>query len=311
MAGEMYLLLPIPMLCYTYLMNGGRTVKRSKTKKLLAILVILLLAVGLFAQTTTSGNVKLTAAYGTGIEAKIEAGYQVKIPMLVGEGPLTSGNNLKLKALLGVSPIAGTFAFDAVLTPLAVLEINLGGSIGTGWDFDLMDLQGLKVAGGPIGSPLSSDSFGGTYYVGRAGAAFQFDTGVIFKSDWMSVVMRTYHELNFKGYSHADADIAWEYENGGAMVNGFNYKGEYVLGYQMPLMVNLVGVQLETFLYDVLDDKSALFADASLLANTQITEQLSVLTAVQFTNYEKNTNRQIVKKDPSFKRVAVMVNYAF
>jgi hypothetical protein len=147
--------------------------------------------------------------------------------------------------------------------------------------------------------------------VGRAGAAFQFDTGVIFKSDWMSVVMRTYHELNFKGYSHADADKAWEYENGGAMVNGFNYKGEYILGYQMPLMVNLVGVQLETFLYDVLDDKSALFADASLLANTQITEQLSVLTAVQFTNYEKNTNRQIVKKDPSFKRVAVMVNYAF
>ena len=97
------------------------------------------------------------------------------------------------------------------------------------------------------------------------------------------------------------------------MENGFNYKGEYILGYQMPLMVNLVGVQLETFLYDVFDDRSALFGDASILANTQINQQLSVLTAVQFTNYEKtdDTIRRIVKKDPAFKRVAVMVNYAF
>ncbi len=209
----------------------------KQNKRLLALLVILMAAGLLFAQTTTSGTLKLTGAYGTGIEAKLDAAYQAKIPVLAGgEGPLFSGNNVKVKANLGLSPIAGTVTLDAVLTPpIAVAEISLGGGLGTGWDFDLMDLNGLKL-GTTVGAPLASDSLNGLYYLGKAGAAFQFDTGAIFSGgDWMSVVIRTYHELNYKGgYSNASSDQAWEYENGGAMVNGFNYKGEYILGYQMP-----------------------------------------------------------------------------
>ncbi|WP_332447789.1 hypothetical protein [Sphaerochaeta sp.] len=287
--------------------------KRNAMKKTLAVLVMVMLGFSLFAQNTSSGSVKLTAAYGTGFEAKLDAAYQVKIPMLVGDGALFSGNNLKVKAGLGLSPIAGTFTLDAVLTPMAVFEFSLGGGVGTGWDFDLMSLNGLKIASGGIGSPLASDSLGGLYYLGKAGAAFQFDTGAVFKGDWMSVVIRSYQELNYKGYSAADASIAWEYENGGSMVNGFNYKGEYVLGYQMPLMVNFVGLQLETYRYDLFGTKSDLVGDLSILANTQINDQFSVLTAIQLTNYvkETDTTRVITKVDPKFKRVALIASYAF
>lgn len=52
-------------------MFGGITVKQNK--RLLALLVILMAAGLLFAQTTTSGTLKLTGAYGTGIEAKLDA----------------------------------------------------------------------------------------------------------------------------------------------------------------------------------------------------------------------------------------------
>jgi len=150
-------------------------------------------------------TLKFTGAWDgkKGIEAKAEAAYQVKIPMLVGEGPLMSGNNLKLKTQIGVSPIAASATLDAVLTPIAVLEISLGGGAGTGWDLPLMSLEGLRIASGPIGSPLTSDQLAGTYYMGRAGAAFQFDTGAILKGDWTSVVIRAYQELNYKGYTGA------------------------------------------------------------------------------------------------------------
>ncbi len=279
-------------------------------KKIVSLLLVLLVAATLVAQTTGSGSVKLTAAYGSGIEAKLDTAYQLKIPMLVQDGPLFSGNNLKVKANLGVSPIAGTFTLDAVLTPIAVAEISLGGGIGTGWDFNLMSLEGLKL-GTSIGSPLISNSLEGFYYTGKLGAAFQFDTGAIFSGDWMSVVIRTYHELNYKAYSEAEKDVAWEFENGGALVNGFNYKGEYIVGYQMPLMVNLVGAQLETYAYNLLDGPTGLFYDVGALVNTQINNQFSVLTAVQFTNYTKDDNRVITKQELGFKRVAVIASYAF
>jgi hypothetical protein len=287
-------------------MFGGITVKQNK--RLLSLLVILMVSGLLFAQTTTSGTLKLTGAYGTVIEAKLDAAYQAKIPVLAGEGPLFSGNNVKVKANLGLSPIAGTVTLDAVLTPIAVAEISLGGGLGTGWDFDLMDLNGLKI-GTTVGNSLTSDSLNGLYYLGRAGAAFQFDTGAIFSGDWMSVVIRTYHELNYKGYSNASADQAWEYEDGGAMVNGFNYKGEYILGYQMPLMVNLVGLQLETYSFNLFDDATDMVGDLSVIANTQFTEDLSLLTAIQFTNYSKDDNRVITKGDAAFKRIALILTY--
>jgi hypothetical protein len=94
------------------------------------------------------------------------------------------------------------------------------------------------------------------------------------------------------------------------MVNGFNYKGEYILGYQMPLMVNLVGLQLETYTYNILDDATDMVGDLSVIANTQFTEDLSLLTAVQFTNYSKDDNRVIKKGDAAFKRIVLILTYA-
>lgn len=290
--------------------------KHNTSRIVISLVIVLLVSAGLFAQTTTSGTLKFTGAWDgkKGVEAKAEAAYQVKIPMLVGEGPLMSGNNLKLKTQIGVSPIAASATLDAVLTPIAVLEVSLGGGAGTGWDFPLMDLEGLRIAPGGIGTALTSDQLAGTYYMGRVGAAFQFDTGAIFNGDWTSVVIRAYQELNYKGYSGAaNNTTAWEFENSGAMVNGFNYKGEYILGYQMPLIVNLVGVQLETYAYNVFDSsRTGLFSDLSILVNTQFTDRLSLLTAVQFTNFEKTDYREIVKRaEPGFKRVAMILSYGY
>ena len=276
-------------------------------KNILTILMLILVSAGLFAQTTFSNNLKFTGAYGSTLEAKLEFGHTIKMPVLQSDGPLFSGNNLKIKGLAGVSPISGTVTVDAVLTPIALMELSLGGGLGTGWDFDLMKLSGLK-----LGTPLTSDSLGGVYYMGRAGAALQFDTVAIIPGEWSSVVMRTYHEFNYKGYSSATSGVIWEYENGGAMVNGFNYKGEYTLGYKMPLMLNMVAVQLETFTFNIFSgSKGPLFYDLSLIGNLELTSSLNLTIITQFTNIEKAADREIVERAFGFKRVVLMLNYSF
>lgn len=287
-------------------------------KKTLSLLLVLFaVTLTLSAAVTGSGNAKLTAAVGNGfsVDAKADVSYTLKMPMLEGDGPLFSDNNLKVKAHVGVSPIAVTGSIDAVLTPIAIAEISLGGGAGTGWDLPLMKLEGLRLGSGAIGTTLKSDHLGGVYYFGRAGLALQFDTGAIFSGDWSSVLVRAYHELNYQGYSNAEAAQPWEYETGGAAVNGFNCKGEYTLAYQMPLRVNLVGAQFEWYINNVFDSaRSPFFYDVSVLANIDIIDHLSLLVVGQVSNYEKKDkdSRVLVLRDEiDFKRVAVIATYSF
>jgi len=287
-------------------------------KKLLSLLLILVVAtLTLFGAVTGSGSAKLTGALGAGlsIDAKADLSYTLKIPMLEGDGPLFSGNNLKVKANVGASPIAVTATVDGVLTPIAIAEISLGGGAGTGWDLSLMNLEGLRLSSGGLGAPLSGDQLGGVYYLGRAGVALQFDTGAVLSGDWSSVLVRTYHELNYQGYSNADPDQAWEYETGGAQVNGFNYKGEYILAYQMPLRVNLVGVQLETYLNNAFDDnRSPFLYDVSALVNVDLVDHVTLLVVGQFSNYQKkdkSTSEMVLRDKVGFKRVALIASYSF
>jgi len=288
--------------------------KKSNLTKFVAVTMLLvLLALPLFAQNTSSGNIKLSGAYP--LEAKVEAGYTLKIPVLEGENPLFSGNNLKVKGLLGLSPVAATIGVDAVLTPIAVMELTLGGAFGTGWDFDAMEISGLLKGLSPVdsGIALTPDPLGGVYYKGRAGAALQFDTGVIFPGDWTSVLLRTYHEFMYQGYTGAKAGEAWEYESSGAKVNGFNYKGEYLVGYKLPLKLNMVALQLETFSYNLFGDVDHPFGyDVGVIGNVEFFYGLNLTVIVQGTNQKKDTDTKEVEiVDFRYKRIGVVLNYSF
>lgn len=301
------------MLWVTTFIGGKILIKSNLAKSMGITLLIALLTLPLFAQNTSSANIKLIGAWP--LEAKMESGYTLKIPMLEGENPLFSGNNLKVKGLLGLSPVAATFGLDAVLTPIAVLELTLGGSLGTGWDFEAMEISGLLKGPGAVdsGITLASDPLGGVYYKGRAAAALQFDTGVIFPGDWTSVLLRTYHEFMYQGYTGAKAGEAWEYETSGAKVNGFNYKGEYVIGYKLPIKLNMVALQLETFAYDLFDGGShPLRYDVGVIGNVEFFDGLNLTLIVQGTNQKKDANTKEVKiVDFRYKRVGVMLNYSF
>ena len=281
---------------------------------LIVVLLIVSLGSGLFAVDSTI-TAKLTTALGPGgsMDLKAEGSYQVKMPLLQGDGPLFEGNNLKVKAGLGLSPIAGQVTVDAVLTPIALAEVNLGVAVGSGWDFPLLNMHGTLTAPNE-GDDMVGETLKGIYVKPKAGLALQFDTGAVFASKWASVVLRAYQELNFTYYSNAEKDQPWEFELSGELYNSFNYKGEYIVGYQLPIeWVNLVGVQVEHYVYDAFNRKNGGMIDASILINSPfpIVDGLSLLMAVQFTNYKAQAGSRVRELEAlRFKRVALIATYS-
>ncbi len=270
---------------------------RKTTMAIIAgVLILAFAGAPLVAEGVT--HVKLIGS--TIPELKMEAGYAFTVDMLQGEGMLTQNNNLKVKSTLGVSPISSTLTVDAVLTPVAVAELSLGGTVGTGWYFSLLDKDGILT--GPSGS-LAADPLGGAYLKGKAGAALQFDTGAVFEGDWKSVLLRTYQEISYQAYTGAASGEVWDFEGMGERSDSLEYKAEYVVGYRMPLVVNLVAVMVEA-------EKRGLSlttpADTTVVLgfpmNVHLPWNLDITVIPQW---------NVAGPVTGFKRVAAMVNYTF
>lgn len=274
--------------------------------------VVLLLIIGLVNFVVTAseitGNIKLVGSSAP--EVKVEAGYTVKIPVLQGESPLFTNNNVKIKGNLGLSPIAISLTVESVFTPIAFLEISAGGVVGTGWNFDPMNLHGLAIGDG--NNPADSHSLRGIYYKGFGGAAFQFDAAALWPGEWHHIVFRSAHEVNWQGYTGKVDGKGWEFETTGLHQNGLNYKGDYLVGYQMPLMINMVALLAETYLDNIKTDfEVGMTFDLGLVTNFQFTENLSLTVIPQITNRKIDENRKITSSDLRFKRVAAMLTYSF
>ncbi|MCL2411698.1 MAG: hypothetical protein FWC97_08655 [Treponema sp.] len=265
-------------------------------KKIAIVFVFILLVSGLFAEEekeglTSSSSLILQASSLP--EAKLIFSHDFVIPFMQGEGPLTSGNNLRFNFAAEATPVSLNGLFNVVFTPIAVIELSAGGRIGTGWSLNLFggDLHGigLNLPGSDDMAEHDGSAFDGIMHQAHLGGAFQFDFGAIFPGDWTSVLFRTYHEINFHGYSRAAPGQAWFFEaDDGENMNGFNYYGNIVFGYQMPLFLNMVAfmAEMNLFLYDT--PNRSLWGDDlirwyfSSILNFQVSEQFSVTVICQF-----------------------------
>ncbi len=279
-----------------------------KNKKLIIVLLLVIGLIYFVGASEITGNIKLVGSSAP--EVKVEAGYTVKIPVLQGEGPLFAGNNVKLKGNLGLSPIAISLTVESIFTPIAFLEISAGGVAGTGWNFDPMNLKGLAIGDGS--DAVTSDSLGGIYYKGFGGAAFQFDAAALWPGEWHHIVFRTAHEISWQGYTDKAEGKGWEFETTGLHKNGLNYKGDYLVGYQMPLIINMVALLAETYLDNIKTDFAVgMTFDLGLVTNFQFTKNLSLTVIPQITNRKIDEFRKITSSDVRFKRVAAMLTYSF
>jgi hypothetical protein len=248
--------------------HGGATVLA------LGILVLIFPAAGLRADIEVTRSADLSLQVSTLPEAKLSASLHYLFPMLREAGPLagsplTEGNNLTATLRGEISPVSLNGAAEAVFTPIAFFQLAGGLKLGSGWNISLgdSDIYGLglnrpKVTSRPLAlalpmvervSEIKGYPLDGLVGKAHLGGVFQFDLAAVFPGAWHHLVFRTYHELNYRGYSKATHGESWVFEaDDEENRNGLNYYGNYLLGYQMPLFLNTVGflVEMDRYLYN-------------------------------------------------------------
>ncbi|GAB1431935.1 hypothetical protein MASR2M29_05600 [Spirochaetota bacterium] len=221
-------------------------------KKIAVFLVFAGLFAAMFAgaqEASFKNNLSFTASSIP--EAKMNFSHTTILPFLRGDGALVSGNSLALNFDGEFSPVSVGASAEARITPIAFLQFFAGGSIASGWNVPGL-AEGLRknhlVAA--TDAELVGEAFDGFVWSLEGGGLFQFDMAAIFPGDWNHVVFQTSHLARYKSLSSAEKDESWLFQaDSGENRNGWNYYGNYFLGYQMPIFLQMAGVLLEEDLY--------------------------------------------------------------
>jgi hypothetical protein len=217
------------------------------------IVICFALALPVWAEDSSmEAHAELSLTVSSLPEAQIAVSHSFVFPFLQGDGPLVSGNNINLKLGANVSPVSGNILADAVLTPIAFFTVSLGAKLGSGWNYPLFGVpmkgMGVRRYSPDKDPPEGVDGAGldGVVWNAHAGATIQFDLAALFPGDWRHVVAQIYNEINFQNYTGARGHDSWYYENDdGVNQNAFSHYFSALLGYQMPLFIDLVGVMFE------------------------------------------------------------------
>ena len=227
-------------------------------KKLIASVMCAFLIFGtLFAQeegAEEKSGEKPKVKYSTNINlaiiyqwaAQLGVTEAIKVPFLNFDNSIMRDNNITFKLGAELTPVTLEGKFDIVWTPLAFLELYGGASVGSGWS--IKEIHGLAInennAGNTNKVPVN---FQKAFWSANAGGAFQFDLGAVIQSDWTHIVFRTDQYFLYRAVIDVVPLASWVFQDDdGENRNGFTYCASYVLGYQMPLPMNMIAFRLET-----------------------------------------------------------------
>jgi hypothetical protein len=216
------------------------------------------------------------------------AAQSFTIPMLRGEGFLTRGNNLRVSFSASATPVSLKGAGELVLSPAAFAQILGGGFISGGWTMPLGTGVGLNLPQADGSGRIEGGAFDAAVWKAYGGAALQFDLAALFPGAWNHVQLRVYQEIGYYAHTGAAEGVSWVFENdSGENRNGFKYRANYTLAYEMPDSPVLRTLALQAELYRKLYVETGAFGDDlpywtfTGLANFQISRRFSLAAIVQ------------------------------
>lgn len=305
-------------------------------KNVFTVLLLLLIFSLLGAEENPAGNSReLSLQISSLPELKLTFTQRFLFPFLQGESPVTADNNITLALSAEISPVSLNGLAEAVWTPAAFFQFFAGGRIGSGWNLSLF---GSNIYGIGLNRPdaagraeHSGSAFDGLLWKAQTGGALQFDLAAVVPGRWNHVIARTYHEINYRGYTAAAGGESWYYENdSGENVNGFNYYGNLLIGWRPPVFLDTIALLAEADLYLYDTPGRAVWGDNRIrwtfsgLLNFTITQRLGAALIVQCVtsrNYReadwKNRYYRTRTLDTSnplhleFYRAAVALTYRF
>ena len=243
-------------------------------KNIFLLFILCLISVGVFAQTTekpqpeTSFSLVTDFAYYpysspiviggsqddvsrfafidgfySGVEARVTGKMDYKIPTPFGTNGLVKGNNVTITPSLELSPVTIMPQLFVSFTPIAFLKFTTSAKIGTGWEF--IGIKGMGILDSAENGYASLNPFENYFYEFRFTNLFQFDLGAIIPGDWTHVVTQATYEIMYTGLTGVEKGTPWLWQASGEKANGWNYYSQIILGYQMPLVLQTVGLQFE------------------------------------------------------------------
>ena len=223
-------------------------------KKLIVLMMAFLFILGSLSAQEEQEEPKSKVKYSTNInlvisypwEGRLGVTETFKVPVLNLDNPFMRDNNIKFKLGAELTPVTIEGKFNVVWTPLAFLEVYVGASIGSVWK--LLTWHGLSLNQNKAGKTHKTPvNFKKAFYSANFGGALQFDLGAIVKSDWTHIIARMDQYFLYKGVTGVGQLDSWVImDDNGENRNGFTYCASYVLGYQMPLPMNMIAFRVET-----------------------------------------------------------------
>ena len=200
------------------------------------------------AKTSTGGVhfAPLTGIYN-GIECRVTGTVGYTIPVPFGDNSLVRGNKLRFYGQLELTPVSIMPAIGISFSPIAFLNFSTGSSIGTGWTVKSgsINLQGI-AEWNPSTAAYEDIAFKSAFWEFWGEGTFMFDFAAIKPGDWNHIVAYTSYKLAYQGITTGGENgNPWLYKLIGEKINGWQYTTNFIAVYQMPPVLQTVGVQTE------------------------------------------------------------------
>jgi len=267
----------------------------------------------------------------SGLEFRVVPSFTYTIFTPFSSNSLVSGNNLKIKTALEVSPVSLSPSFSLSFTPIAFLVFTTGAKIGSGWTFTPMNVNGMAAYNTLSHSYEALSPFSSMYYSLWFEGLFQFDLAAVMPGEWNHVVFvasyKPFYEAITQGGENGNP---WLWQGSGENVNAWQYYSNIIIAYQMPLVVQTVGVQTEFESFYSLDSFAPRYAEwnpvfttisINPLVNLQFSKnqnliiQLGFSSRRSFTESSSSAENDLEKVYESrewyFKRLALSYSFSF
>lgn len=249
---------------------------------------------------------KPTGAFN-GILAKALWNAAYTIPTPLGTNPLLASADIELNGGVELSPLSLRAIASIAFSPLPFLIFDVGSSIGSGWN--ALGFEGFCEYQNDHYKNITP--FTRYYHDHWVRATFQFDTGVLIEGDWTHVVMLANYQMIYKGITGLDKGTLWAWQTTEGYVNGLGYEFIAMLGYQMPLFVDLVGFMADMYGYYRNSDYGEyantygkfMTVELNLFANLALNKNNSLLVAARVSGRRSfTTDHKKGEEEPHLKK---------
>lgn len=272
----------------------------------------------------------ITGAF-SGLEFRVVPSFTYTIFTPFSDNSLVNGNNVKIKTAMELSPVSLCPSVSVSFTPIAFLVFTTGTKIGSGWTFTPMNVNGMASYDSLSQSYKALSPFSSLYYTFWFEGLFQFDLAAVIPGEWNHAVFvasyKPFYEAITKGGENGNP---WLWQGAGENVNAWQYYSNIIIAYQMPLVVQTVGVQTELESFYSADSFAARYADwnprfttisINPLMNLQFAKKHNLIIQLGFSsrrsftsdssNYSNDLEKVYESREWYFKRLALSYSFTF